>query len=201
MAVSVQQASANAFAAWLRTQLPGVEVFNRWPGATRLPSKAISIVASGQRQDTTFSPNLLSATNSGATNTVGVWQVAMCFQPFQLDVWTTSHTERDDIVAKLDEYLRADASALTGAYNPNPVGSGVLIAVGDGWSDTIADFSFDNPDTSDTGDEIETNQYRATYRGGAGVMLTVTKTTARQKLINFQIRLDADSESNTYQVP
>lgn len=206
MAVSIQQASANAFAAWLHAQMPDVTVFSRWPNFTRLPAKAISVVTAGARRDIHLDPHLVSATNSGSTDTVGIWQVAACFQPFQLDVWTTSHVDRDDIVARLDGFLRADASALTGAYNPNPVGNGVLIAVQDGWqtAGTIADFQFENPDTDDTGDEVSADQYRASYRGGAGVMLTVAKTTARQKLIIYQQLIkqtDQDAETTLYQVP
>lgn len=206
MVVSVQQASANAFAAWLQVQMPDVTVFSRWPNFRSLPAKAISVITSGARQDINLTPHLISATNSGSVNTSGIWQVAACFQPYQLDVWTTSHVARDDIVARLDVFLRADASALASAYNPNPVGSGVLIAVQDGWAaaGTIADFSFGNPDTDDTGDEVSADQYRASYRGGAGVMLSVVKTTARQKLITYQqmiFQADQDAETTLHQVP
>ena len=203
MAVSVQQASANAFVTWLQALMPDVTVYSRWP-KTILTPKAISVITAGARRDTILDPEILSKTNVGAANTTAIYRVACCFQPMQLDIWTTSHNDRDDIVARLDGFLRADASALAGAFNPMPVGNGVLVALADGWTNTIADFQFHAPTMDDTSPEQNVDQYRASYRGGANVMLSVVKTTARQKIISFQLLLsqnDQDAETTTYRIP
>lgn len=198
--VSIQQASVNALALWLGSVMPDVQVLGHWPNGAILPPKAISIVTAGQRRDTPLDSLIYASTPSGATNAVVQFQVAACYQPVQLDVWTTNYAVRDDIMARLDIFLRADASALVGAYNAPPVGNGVLVAVADGWLNTIADFVFQSADTDETGDAVQASQFRATYAGGAHVKLTVTKTTARQKLIQFQLRLNGEANPTNTQV-
>lgn len=200
MSVSIQQAAANAFAGWLGQQLSDVKVEARWPAPDKqLPPKAITLVASGARRDSPIDPHLLSKTNQGATQTRAIWQVAACYQPFQLDVWATRDLDRDDIIARLDVLLYSGEKFLTGVFNPNPVGAGVLLAVQDGWqeSGTTADFSFEGPDLMDDGNTGVRSIYRASYRGGANVMLAIPVVSARQKIIDFKLRLDStDYESH-----
>lgn len=200
MSVSIQQAAANAFATWLATKLPGVAVEPRWPSPDKQkPSKSVTLVMAGPRLDTPIEPRMLSATNTGATQTTAVWQIKACSQPFQLDIWTTRESERDDLIARLDQCLSAGASSLAGAFNPNPFGHGALIAVQDGWEDfdTIADFDFEEPDTDNDADTSDRAIYRATYRGNAHFKLTVTTVTARQLAINFVQRLsETDAPSD-----
>lgn len=193
MSVSIQQAAANAFATWLASKLGSdVVVEPRWPSPNKKKSpKAITLVMAGPRQDTPIDLRRLSNTNQGTNQTQTVWQIAACTQPFQLDVWTESDVDLDDIIARLDVALNTGESSLAGVFNAMPVGYGNLIAVGDGWDayGTIADFSFGEPDTDPSGDAVERDLYRATYRGEAYFMLTVTTVTARQIAINFLTRL------------
>lgn len=192
MRTSVQQAAANAFAAWLATKIPGVTIEPRWPSPDKKkPSKSISVVMAGRRRDTPIDLHQLKLTNVGAKEVDIVWQIAACTQPFQLDVWALTDVERDDLIARLDEVLHSDASALGTDPFANPVGGGCLIALADGWeaTSTIADFVFDDPDTFDTSDTVGRSLYRASYRGNAHMMLTVTTRTARQVAINFLMRL------------
>ncbi len=199
--VSVQQASANALAAWLRTQITGVTIFSRWPNTdVKLPERVLSITTSGRRRDIPIQPTILSNTPNGDTNTDTVWLVAACVQPLQLDVWTRTHQDRDDLVAQLDVLLRAGTAALApDVDNPftNPIGieSGVLVTLGDNWPDTIADIEFADPELEEAGDQASAADFRATYRGNANVMLSVATTTARQKVITFQQRV-ATADSN-----
>lgn len=203
MSVSVHQAAANAFATWLASKLTGVTVEPRWPSPDKkLPAKAITIVTAGRRIDTPLDLKLLSSTNSGATQTNAVWQLAACRQPFQLDIWAQSDIARDDLIAQLDSLLHADSSSLTGAFNPMPVGHGLLLKLGDGWDavGTIADFDFEEPDLDDTPATANRHLYRATYRGNAYFMLTVTTLTARQTAISFLQRIsetDPTTDSGT----
>lgn len=197
--VTIQQAAANAFAVWLATQLPDVEVEPQWPSADkRKPPKSISLVTAGRRRDTPIDLRVLSKTNVGDKQTKAVWQLAACTQPFQLDVWALTDVDRDDILARLDDILHSGDLSLTGVSNPMPVGTGNLIAVQDGWEEcsTIADFVFEEPDLEVTSDNVGRSLYRASLSGVAYFMLTVTATTARQTTANFQLRLD-ESDATT----
>lgn len=199
MAVTVQQAAANAFCAWLQSKLLDVVVEPQWPSPdVQKPDKSISIVTAGARQDLPIDLRIIKNTpdlTPGSKLTTSVWQVAACTQGFQLDIWATSDIDRDDIKARLDQLLHADASPL-GLPFSNPVGGGCLIAVQDGWQDfgTIADFSFNEVDDDISSDTQPRDIYRATYSGDAYFMLAVTAVTARQTVITFTQRL---SETNT----
>lgn len=143
-------------------------------------------------------PCILSKTNQGANHTQVVWQVAECTQPFQLDVWASSHAERDDIVAQLDGVLRAGLSPL-GGFNPDPVGNGFFVNLADGWdsSNTTAKFSFDSPDYEDSPDSFGRQSFRATYRGTAYMKLTITASSPRQRFIRLAAFLDGIDQPST----
>lgn len=180
-----------------------VKVEARWPAPDKdLPPKAITLVASGARRDTMVDLKLLNASNSGLSNTNGFWQVAACYQPFQLDIWAQRDVDRDDMMARLDNFLHSGERYLTGVSSPNPAGFGVLLQVGDGWSDivqTTADFYFEGPDLLDDPDTVIRALRRATLRGGAHFMLAVPVTTSRQKLIELSIQFGT-SDTDTHNV-
>lgn len=170
--------------------MPDVTVEPRWPSPDKQrPGSSISVVTAGRRVDTPIDTRLLQAINSGPKQTNATWQIAACRQPFQLDVWADSDVARDDILARLDNFLHLDQSVLD--RNATPAGNGVLLAVADGWDScgTIADFEFEEPDTDDSSDSSGRAIYRATFRGNAYFMLTVTSLTARQIVINFALAI------------
>ncbi len=203
MSVTIQQAAANAFAAYLQSKLPDVVVEPRWPAADKQkPPKSITVVTAGRRRDLPIDLRLLKKTNVGSTQTRTVWQVATCTQPFQLDVWTTKDVDRDDILARLDIWLHQDQASLTSSFSATPAGIGNLIRVADGWEDTVADFDFEAPELEMTSDTVNRSLYRATFRGSAFLMLTVTTLTARQKAINFLLRLrETDGTLSEFPIP
>lgn len=197
MSVTIQQAAANAFASWLATELGDIPVEPRWPSPDKQkPPKSISVITAGRRRDTPIDLRILKQTNLGSKQTTAIWQLAACTQPFQLDVWALNDIARDDILARLDAALHKGSGSLTGAVMPMPVGNGNLIKLADGWDacGSIADFVFEDPDTETTSDTAGRSLYRATFRGNAYFMLTVTTVTARQVAINFKLRL---SETDT----
>ncbi len=201
--VSVQQAACNAFATWLASNLTDVVVEPRWPAADKAkPHKSITIITAGPRRDTELDFQVVKTTNIGPTDVKAVWIQAACTQPLQLDVWAQTDVDRDDILARLDDLLDAGATPILSSFYTDPVGPGVLIAVQDGWEDNgvIADFNFSNPDCETTNDTTGRALYRATYSGEAYFMLTMTTTTARQALINFKLKIDAD-DFGTYSAP
>ena len=190
MRVTIQQAALNAYASWLGGLMPDVTVTPRWAAADKQrPAKSITIIPAGRRIDEPLDLGIVSKTNVGPTQVTTQWLLAACQQPMQMDVWANTDVERDDILARLDDYLHAGTSSLASAVNPMPVGTGTPINLADGWDSTIADFVFDNPDLSDTTDTVGRSIYRATFTGDAYFMLTVTTLTARQIAINFQLRL------------
>ena len=189
MITSISQAAANALAGLLGQKLTGVTVEPRWPSPDkdRPAGSNITVAIAGQRQDTPIPIRQLSAISIVPKGTTVLWQVAACTQPLQLDVWTESDVERDDLIAQLDRILNAGESTLTGAYNPDPVGHGVLLVLADGWETSIADYTFDGPDYEDLSDTVGRSVYRATIRGDANFMLTVAAVSARQALIQFKL--------------
>ncbi len=201
MKVSIQQAANNALVAYLAPLLTDVKVSSNWPSPDRdLPEKAITVITAGARRDLPLDPKQLKNTINGDTQVDTIWQVASCIQPFQIDIWTHSNIERDDLVARLDDLLHAGASALGTSVAQDPVGNSLLLPVMDGWevSSTTADFEFDHYDDDDSSDTSGRNVFRSTYRGDANFMLTVTKTSARQKIINISMFLDGDATAITY---
>lgn len=197
MAVSIHQAAANAAVAYLSSQLPNdIKVSSRWPTAD-FPGRAITLITAGSRRDQSYPPRILSNTpqeNSKTTKTV--WQIAECTQPFQLDVWATSHDMRDDMIARLDVILRAGYTAL-GQPSANPVEGFFAVAVRDGWDDlgeTTAQFSFDEVDYEDSSESMTRSQYRATYRGTAWMNLAIATNSIRQVQINLRDLLDGNVE-------
>jgi hypothetical protein len=77
------------------------------------------------------------------------------------------------------------------------VSNGLILKVEDGWIDTYADFYFDSPNIVDTPDSVTRSEYRCMYSGDTRVMLTVTRETAKQQLINLQIALNGGSPDTT----
>ncbi len=110
---------------------------------------------------------------------VDLWLVNMCEQPMQLDVWASYDAVRDDIMARLDTELNADATAarLDGAFCP--ARSGLLVDLEDGWAGTTAEVLFDSPSIQDGETSAGTSEYRATYRGKAWFNLYVRAQSAR----------------------
>lgn len=193
MRVTVQQAAANAFAAWLQPQLDDVTVEPRWPSPDkRRPSKSITVVTAGRRVDLPI--DLRPMGSNG-------WQIAACRQPFQLDVWTNSDVERDDILARLEDLIHQDQAALPGVLGATP-GYGLLIKLADGWDayGTIADFVFEEPDLDATSDSTGRSIYRATFRGESYFMLVVTQAYAKQTQINFQLALSETDQAADFPV-
>lgn len=192
MRVTVQQAAANALAAWLAMQMSDVVVEPRWPAPDKKrPAKSITVVTAGARRDTPIDLRQIQMTNSGPKQVQTTWQLAACTQPFQLDVWANTDVDRDDILARLDDFLHAGEQTVGGLFVPTPVGFGNLLKLADGWDafGTIADFVFDNPNLEQTADAAGRALYRATFRGNAYFMLTVSTLTARQLAINFVQRI------------
>lgn len=189
--VSIQQAAANALAEWLREQLPDVMVEARWPEPNvSLPPKAITVLLAGSRIDEPLDPQVLHMTPIDSAKALYRWRVAACRQPLQLDVWTTSDVERDDLLARLDDCLRAGPGhTLDGVWNADPLSHELEFELGDGWEDTIAAIEFEAPQVHDTAESVQQREYRATIRGDARMNLYVEAESPRMAVIRLRQRL------------
>lgn len=196
--VTLQQAARNALAAWLLAELApvgggdGVVVEPRWFEADRkLPPIAISIIDAGPRRIEWTDPEQLIVTPSTPGFVEVVWGLGYIEQRVQLDVWTPSDVQRDDVMARLDISLNAGHRSYNGATEPNqdPVGVGLLLALGDGWEPGTVDFTFDEPDFDETADSVNQTEWRAMYRGVATARLTQKATSPKLARISLQQRL------------
>ncbi len=190
--VSLQQAAANALAAWIRTRLPDATVFARWPEPNvKLPPKAVSVLLAGPRVDEELDPVVVGRRDLSPTHAEYTWRMRLCKQPMQLDVWAKSDLARDDLVARLDRVLNASERDSIGAVRADPARNGVLLRVADGW-DGFADFLFDAPGAFDTPDAAQRCEYRATYRGHAWMDLTMRAESPRLVAATLRQRLHDD---------
>lgn len=199
MAVSIEQAAANAAVAYIRTKFTGIPINTRWPKSD-FSGKAITLITAGARRDESIQTRVLGNTPMGGNQTRALWQLAECSQPFQLDVWATTHADRTDILANLDVVLRAGFNSLPWVTLADPFQNGFFVQIGDGWSDlvsTTAHFVFENPDYDDTPDGVNRSQYRATYRGTAYMKLALPATTARITRTTLKAYLDGDTRPST----
>ncbi len=193
MAVSIQQAACNSLAAWLVAMMPSdVTVSTKWPSPDRpLPAKAITVLTAGGRKDTDVELQLISQLDIDSLTAAYTWQIKACEQAIQLDVWAKTDAERDDLLAQLDDVLNYGEAALgiTGQFH-DPARAGLLLSIADGWPSSIADFTFDGPNTPDDSDAVKRAEFRATIMGNALVALTVTRTSAKQIQIILEQRLN-----------
>lgn len=186
MLVSIQQAACNALAKYLIPKMgTDVEILPRWPANERLPDKAISIVQAGARRDLPIDNRILKFEDIDADHVETTYQLAYCELPLQIDVWTRKDVYRDDLVARLDV-------ALNDYFGQEPA-NGLALRLKDGWEDSYADFWFESCGDTDTPDAAMRSEYRATYRGNATFMLTVTRENAKQKLINLRLYLNGST--------
>ena len=138
--VSVGQAAVTALQTWLRRSLPeDVAVYDRWPDAdVRLfapaqaglpPSRAVvSVMKVGRRQRVDVigpSPGP-TITPDGAGKFLVTFRLGSYVQPVQLDLWTASDVDRDDVLDQLDTALTAGIDKTLGIVGGDPVRDGVL---------------------------------------------------------------------------
>lgn len=190
MRVSIQQAAANALAAHLRAHLVGVDVQDRWPDPDnwmQLPRVTMEMIS--DRQDIPIPPHITAWDGQVAT-----WQIALCTQTFQVDVWTSREVERDDILAQLDDVCNWDPSG--------DINRGLLLQAlpEDGWPDAYFNFYFESPETHNGSFVSIPNEFRARYMVHAYFGLTVDRAAPKTKLIEFQQRITETDAVSQYDI-
>lgn len=193
MAVTIQQAAANALAAHLSARLTGVAVDHRWPDSERpLPEKAVTILLAGKPDDTYLQPaHLETLPGSDPQHVVCRWLVLERVQPLQIDVWARYDVARDDLLAALEPLLNAGGLP----YEP-AAGNGLLLALGDGWSGK-ADFSFDGPSLQQSPSSVQQGEWRAIINGEARCAVYVDAESPKLAQIKLQQILNGAAMNTT----
>lgn len=197
---SLEQAACTALADYLQAQFDAVftgpeacVVSDQWPAPdSGLPKRAVSILCAGPRQDMNVQEQDIRSTPIAGNLRLYTWRVACCSQPLQLDVWATSAAARDDVVARLTDYLRKGPRFTLGLPNADVTRDGVLLALDPAKSDFqgFADFQFDGPKRMDTSDSTRKREFRSSIMGSVDVDLTTQAATGTLALVNLLIALD-----------
>jgi hypothetical protein len=176
--VSIGQAACNTLCDFLAGRLRDVTVYSRWPEPNvQLPPKAVSIIQAGDRQrlDVIMAPTVVASEPYDTDRVKYTLRSGSYMQPVQLDVWTSTEVDRDDLISELDALLNASLSDSLGIGPPEDLGrDGLLLAlrVEDGYQDFV-EFWFDEVSLEDLAAATMTADFRATYTGTArGSFLT-----------------------------
>lgn len=133
---------------------------------------------------------LVNALNAHYAARVWQWTVATCKQPIQLDVWAGYDTALDALRARLERLLRQSAVAASNGLPDDPVQSGCLVALGDGWQG-YADFVLDSPLAIENPEAARRREYRLTYTGTCYLTLDVLAQSPRLAELTLRERLAA----------
>lgn len=211
--VSVQQAAANAFTDYLASTLNNPKVLPkpawkspvvvepRWPDPKKLAARAITLVMSGPR--TNGADPVLGWWHHAAKVVpqppglpAGMimwrWTVGWYEQPVQMDIWTLSDIDRDDLIARLDVALHSGPGELSpdqpGGHDPIVDYLVVPLRQQDGWPNAYTDvyFADDGPTLIDTATNAGQSLYRATWRGTLKMLLTIDAPEPKMAKIQFK---------------
>ncbi len=200
--VPVQIAASNSLATYLSSVMPDVIIESQWPDPDKkIPVKAITIIPAGPRNLLYMeTPQLISTVALTSPNNLYKWRVAECEQPFQMDVWSQFAADRDDMVARLDQFINVGFSLLSGVTNAAKVDQNLSLEMADGWEGSNAYFTFDTVIYDDTPDQVSRREYRATYRGMGFFNLSSTAVNSSIAQVNLQIKL-SDTDTTTFTLP
>ena|ERR1700690_1371256 len=203
--VPCQIAASNSLCAYLSTVMPDVVFESTWPDPEKsLPVKAITLIPAGPRNLVFMqSPQLISFTELFPPDPILKlyrYRIAECEQPFQMDVWSQFAADRDDMVARLDQYINVGFSELPGLTGVDPADQNISLAMADGWEGSNAYFTFDTVSYDDTPDQVTRREYRATYKGMGYFNLSTTASSSTIAQINIQTQI-SNTDNTTFTTP
>lgn len=214
--VSASQAAKNAVAAflqnainnppaWMGKPVASVIVEPRWPDPKKLPERAITIIDAGPYSygaDPVLGwwheAELVDPQPPGLPTGMQMWRwvVGWYEQPVQLDIWSWSDIDRDDLITRLEYAIRTgpgDTTSLVG----DPISDYIILPmlqVDDQlglWCS--ADFSEDGPTRVDTSMSASRTMYRATWKGSIGFTMTVKAVSFPIAKVIFQLKMREDT--------
>lgn len=200
LSVPVQIAASARLAKYLSSVMPDVQFELKWPDPSKkLPQKAVTIIPAGKRNLVYMEyPQLVSSVDLTPPNKQWRWRVAECEQPIQMDVWAQFSDDRDDIVARLDKYINVGFSELSTATISTPtVDQNIVLELEDDWFGSVAYFTFDEVDYRDTPDQVQRQEYRATYKGMGFFNLSQDAISPQIASINIKLKISESDLSIT----
>lgn len=207
MLVPVHIASFNALCNYLASAMPDVKVEPRWPDPSKqLPQLGITIIpAGGLKKLYMDQPQVVtSEVIPSSVNKIWTFRIAEYEQPFQMDVWSHFSADRDDIVARLENYLNVGDSQLS--VNSNNVSilpaqtDSLVLELADGWEGSNATYYFDESITyDDTPEQVARQEYRATYSGNLYCNLTKKVVAPQLTTALVLLKTTDDTTYNTFQ--
>lgn len=203
LSVPVQMAASLALKRYLESVMPDVVVEPKWPDPDKsLPVKAITIIPAGPRKLMFLeSPQLIGSEDLSPSSPLKIykWRIAECEQSFQMDVWSQFSADRDDICARLDNFLNAGFSQLSNAtVSTESVDQNLVLELSDGWEDSNAYYVFDSFDYDDTPDQVTRQEYRATYSGIGYFNLSNKAIKPSIAAINIKLKLENETDYTTF---
>jgi hypothetical protein len=207
---SISRAAIQALAAWLTQSLSkDITVNDQWPPAgVRLKSKTVSVIHTGRRQrgDSYGTMEITARTNISPTQAEIRIRMGEVTQPLQIDIWCTNDSDRDDVMAQLDQVLHAGRAETLNVQNSTQT------VTSDPWSDDLTlpfdpngcfagdfcTFLFDDWDISDDVSSIEKSEYRTSLIGEAVMPFSVFKTVPRLINATFEQNVTQDITPTVY---
>jgi hypothetical protein len=137
-----------------------------------------------------------NALNAHYATKIYLWMIKCCRLPVQLDIWSNFNAGRDEMISELEPALNANPYDTAGFGYPSsePVRNGCIFQLSDGWLGTV-DFDFNEPTVSDTNDENQQRQFRATYRGFSDFSLYIKAQSPRLNKVTLKNYLDSITET------
>lgn len=200
LSVPVQIAATSKLSKYLSGVMPDVQFELKWPDPSKsLPQKAVTIIPAGKRSLVYMEyPQLVSSVDLTPPNKQWRWRVAECEQPIQMDVWAQFSDDRDDIVARLDKYINVGFSQLSTATVSTPtVDQNIVLELEDDWLGSVAYYTFDEVDYRDTPDQVQRQEYRATYKGMGFFNLSQNAISPEIAKINIKLKISESDLSAT----
>lgn len=201
---SIMQAIATALAAHLRTQIPTATIEERWPEpGVALPAKAITVTLAGKVQ---YEPVNGEFIRCGDEVSPGIfrWSLKAVRQALQIDVWTTSDVELEDLLEQLGRATHSGLGITLGQINADPFRDGLLLPlVG---FPSLCDYLFeDGPEVDESGERGIRREFRATQMCLASATYTVDAPTGKLALITLNQKLTEstatpDTTGETYHI-
>jgi len=191
MAQPIQKAACAALGRFIAGYMPDTVISYEWPAPDApLPPRAITIICAGAAEDEQVNLDDVDMVPVDDTTGLYTWRFADRDQPIQLDIWSQSQAERDQMLAELEDVLHKGPLFTLGAGNP--VRDGILLEFNaqlDGFEGHV-DFDLDPPDITDSPNPVRINEWRATIDSEAHMVATVTAQSPRLLRIALSMLLN-----------
>ena len=189
--IPIQKAACNVLGRFLAAHVRDLQVSYEWPEADQdLPPMGLTILQVGEPKDEQIQINASNYVKVDARTGLYTWEILARYVDLQLDVWAQYEAERSGIVAELDEVMHLGELYTLG--EGDPVRDGLLLPLKfgiDGFRGTI-DYTFSGASFPQDPGKVRAAEWRATFNGTAGMILSVQATSPRIAKIRAALATD-----------